>query len=39
MVMFLISIPSYVISAFGALVEGREYVVAEKVVSKHEHSK
>jgi hypothetical protein len=33
--MFAISIPTYIISAFGALVEGREYVVAEKVVNKH----
>lgn len=35
--MFGITLPCYVIAAYGALFEGREYVVAEKVISKKEH--
>lgn len=34
---FGITLPCYVIAAYGALFEGREYVVAEKVISKKEH--
>jgi hypothetical protein len=32
--MIFISIPTFVIAAFGGLFEGREYVVADKVMSK-----
>lgn len=32
--MIMISIPTFVIAAFGVLFEGREYVVADKVISK-----
>lgn len=32
--MIFISIPTFVISAFGVLFEGREYVVADKVISR-----
>jgi hypothetical protein len=32
--MVFISIPTFVIAAFGILFEGREYVVADKVISR-----
>lgn len=32
--MIFISIPTFVIAAFGCLIEGRDYVVADKVISK-----
>lgn len=32
--MVFISIPTFVIAAFGVLFEGREYVVADKVISR-----
>jgi hypothetical protein len=32
--MVTISIPTFVIAAFGALFEGREYTVAEKVITR-----
>jgi hypothetical protein len=32
--MIIISIPTFVIAAFGILFEGREYVVADKVISR-----
>lgn len=32
--MIFISVPALLIAAFGALFEGREYVVADKVMSK-----
>lgn len=35
---FVITLPCYVIAAFGALFEGREYIVAEKVISKKDHA-
>ena len=35
----IMSLPSFVVAAFGALVEGREYIVADKVVERHEHAK
>ena len=38
-VLTVVSIPSYIVSAFGALFEGREYVVADKVVNRHQHVK
>jgi hypothetical protein len=34
LVTFLFDIPSFIIAAFGSLFEEREYVVAEKVVTK-----
>jgi hypothetical protein len=33
----VITLPCYVIAAFGALFEGREYIVAEKVLDKREN--
>ena len=38
-VITILSIPSYIVAAFGALFDGREYVVADKVVNRHEHVK
>jgi hypothetical protein len=32
--MVFITIPTFVIAAFGTLIEGREYVVADKVISR-----
>jgi len=34
----VITLPCYIIAAFGALFEGREYVVAEKVLEKKDNN-